>query len=413
MGGGPTSECTASTLESPGARRAFELAEPAVPPVYSLMMAASSIVAAFIRTAGSRVTRRVGKNRAVMSSLPIAKQSAVKPDSQSAQNEAWLDAYGMAGRTHHAKPHGRTDSEGQRTQIGGSNECRAHLRPSVARQFDVAASAVIKWVQRYSETRSAGLSRMGGYCRPKLEGRRACVLEQIRARPSITLAGLRDRLGDREEASRRASSRSGAFEIHTSRRRRRCCVRSESGRNLKPASSMPSIAGCDGKRKKKTPMNMATRPETQGNRPVHSRKVAEQVLWLRDGQETTPMHVIKLAYLCHGWMLGIHARSLLSEPVEAWRYGPVVPSIHRRYKSFRTDAIETELVDRSSDLDDDQKRIMSDVIEAYREYEAWMLSSITHKRGTPWDKTYRWGLGEGAIIPNKLIRRHYERMARA
>ena len=160
-------------------------------------------------------------------------------------------------------------------------------------------------------------------------------------------------------------------------------------------------------------MNKITQSETQGCKPVHSRKVAEQVLWLRDGQETTPMHVIKLAYLCHGWMLGIHARSLLSEPVEAWRYGPVVPSIYHRYKSFRADVIDTELVDRSNDFDKDQKRIMSGVIDAYRKYEAWMLSSITHKRGTPWDKTYRQGLGEGAIIPNKLIQRHYEQMARA
>ena len=48
-----------------------------------------------------------------------------------------------------------------------------------------------------------------------------------------------------------ASRRSGAFEIHMGRHRRRCCVRSESGRNLKPASSMPSTAGCDGKRRKK------------------------------------------------------------------------------------------------------------------------------------------------------------------
>lgn len=150
-----------------------------------------------------------------------------------------------------------------------------------------------------------------------------------------------------------------------------------------------------------------------GNKPVQSRKVAEQVLWLRDGQETTPMHVIKLGYLCHGWMLGIHARSLLSEPVEAWRYGPVVPSIYHRYKSFRANAIDAELIDRSSDFDDDQKRIISDVVEAYRHYEAWMLSSITHQRGTPWDEIYRQGLGEGAIIPNKLIQRHYEQLARA
>ena len=34
------------------------------------------------------------------------------------------------------------------------------------------------------------------YCKPKLEGHRAWVLEQIKASPSITLAGLWDRLGD-------------------------------------------------------------------------------------------------------------------------------------------------------------------------------------------------------------------------
>ena len=74
-------------------------------------------------------------------------------------------------------------------------------RRSVAKQFDVAASAVIKWVQRYSETGPDGPSRMGVYCKPKLAGHRAWVLEQIRARPSITLAGLRDRLGKRGVAA--------------------------------------------------------------------------------------------------------------------------------------------------------------------------------------------------------------------
>ena len=82
-------------------------------------------------------------------------------------------------------------------------------------------------------------------------------------------------------------------------------------------------------------MNKTMQSETHRNGQVQSRKVAEQVLWLREGQETTPMHVIKPTYLCHGWMPGIHARSLLSEPVEARRYGPVVPSIYHRYKSFR------------------------------------------------------------------------------
>ena len=42
-----------------------------------------------------------------------------------------------------------------------------------------------------------------------------------------------------------------------------------------------------------------------------SRTVAEQILWLRKVQPTTPMHVIKLVYLCHGWMLGNFDRGLI------------------------------------------------------------------------------------------------------
>ena len=74
-------------------------------------------------------------------------------------------------------------------------------RRSVARQLDVTASAVIKWVQRYSETGSVSPSRMGGYCKPKLEGHRAWVLERIKVSPSITLAGLRDQFGKRGVAA--------------------------------------------------------------------------------------------------------------------------------------------------------------------------------------------------------------------
>ena len=44
------------------------------------------------------------------------------------------------------------------------------------------------------------------------------------------------------------------------------------------------------------------------------------------------MHVLKLVYVCHGWMLGIHGAPLITEPVEAWTYSPVVPTVYHRYK---------------------------------------------------------------------------------
>ena len=140
---------------------------------------------------------------------------------------------------------------------------------------------------------------------------------------------------------------------------------------------------------------------------LSSRTAAEQILWLRQDLPTTPMHVLKLVYLCHGWMLGIFRRGLIAEPVEAWRYGPVVPTIYHTYKSFRGDPITTAPVDRSAVLDENQSDLFEAVLGAYRDYSALNLSAITHQPGTPWHEVYDNGRGEGAIIPNPKIEKHY------
>lgn len=120
------------------------------------------------------------------------------------------------------------------------------------------------------------------------------------------------------------------------------------------------------------------------------------------------MHVLKLVYLCHGWMLGLFGRPLINEAVEAWRYGPVVPSVYHTYKSFGGESIEPRPSDQSSGFDTDQNRLMEAVLSAYKNYTAWDLSAITHQPGTPWHRVYKGGVGEGSIIPNRLIRKHYE-----
>ena len=140
------------------------------------------------------------------------------------------------------------------------------------------------------------------------------------------------------------------------------------------------------------------------------RLAAEQILWLRRGTETTPMHVLKLVYISHGWTLGLYGRSLINEPAEAWRYGPVVPSVYHRYKSFRGDPITTEPVDRSDAFDDEQRDVIQQVHEVYGDFTALQLSALTHKPGTPWDVTYR-EYGAGVIIRNELIRDYYKRLA--
>lgn len=136
--------------------------------------------------------------------------------------------------------------------------------------------------------------------------------------------------------------------------------------------------------------------------------VAEQILHFREDQDTTPMQIIKLTYLCHGWMLGIDSRYLINEAVRAWRYGPVIPSLYQTYKAFGRNPIDTVPRNRTNMLDEDQNVLIKAVLDAYREYDGIALSSITHQPGTPWDKVYRNGKGEDSIIPNKLIAKHYK-----
>lgn len=148
---------------------------------------------------------------------------------------------------------------------------------------------------------------------------------------------------------------------------------------------------------------------TMSTRSTPPRLVAEQVLWLRDREsETTPMHVLKLVYLCHGWWLGFTGEALISEPVEAWTYGPVVPTVYHLYKSFGGDNITVERVDRSENFESDQQDLIASVVGAYRSYTAVQLSNITHQKDTPWDITRR-KYGIGAIIPNELIESHYKK----
>ena len=142
-------------------------------------------------------------------------------------------------------------------------------------------------------------------------------------------------------------------------------------------------------------------------KPLTSRLVSEQILWQRKEIETTPMHILKMVYLCHGWMLGNTGRKLIIEPVEAWRYGPVVPSIYHLYKSFGGEPIDISPIDLTDKFSNYQIQLISVVVEAYKLHSALSLSSITHQKGSPWHQVYRNGQGEGAIIPDKIIQKYY------
>ena len=145
--------------------------------------------------------------------------------------------------------------------------------------------------------------------------------------------------------------------------------------------------------------------------PVPPSVVADHFLWLRRETTTTPLRVLKLVYLAHGWMLAIHGMPLIDEPAIAWAYGPVIPSLYHRFKSFGGEAIVIVPRDSTDFLDPRQAQLIREVDVAYQEFEPWALSTVTYERDTPWDIVQR-RYGLGAIIPNDIIRCYYEQLAK-
>ena len=68
--------------------------------------------------------------------------------------------------------------------------------------------------------------------------------------------------------------------------------------------------------------------------PFSAAAVANEFLHLahRDDRPITPLKMQKLVYFAHGWHLAITGAPLISEPIQAWQYGPVISSLYQIFK---------------------------------------------------------------------------------
>jgi uncharacterized phage-associated protein len=141
--------------------------------------------------------------------------------------------------------------------------------------------------------------------------------------------------------------------------------------------------------------------------------VSRYILKLANDQNNplTPMQVLKLVYISHGWQLGLYGRPLVNEPIEAWQYGPVIPSVYHRYKRFGGRFIDDIPDELPKGFDHSESSTMEQVFDGYGNRSGVSLSSLTHEPGTPWSITVRQS-GIGAVISNDLIEDYYRRLAR-
>ena len=146
---------------------------------------------------------------------------------------------------------------------------------------------------------------------------------------------------------------------------------------------------------------------------MKSSKIVNRFLELAAADQggLTPMQLLKLVFLAHGWTLGLYRRALIGDLIEAWKYGPVIPALYHDVKHFRS-AVITSLLKTAprEKLDEVECDIVRQVYQIYGHLTGPQLSTGTHEPDLPWDEVYdedSWA----AVIDNKRIGKYYARKA--
>lgn len=129
----------------------------------------------------------------------------------------------------------------------------------------------------------------------------------------------------------------------------------------------------------------------------------------------TPLQLIKLTYIAHGWSFVNLETPLVSEDVYAWKFGPVFPNLYHALKSFGSQPVDEVPVSyqeqkSETDLDPNETALIKAVYDKYSDYSGIQLTRMTHRQNTPWHKT--WQISQnGVVIGNDLIRGYYVGLA--
>lgn len=143
---------------------------------------------------------------------------------------------------------------------------------------------------------------------------------------------------------------------------------------------------------------------------------------IKEGVDLRQLGLMKRVYITHGFSLAVLDRPAIDErfdKVEAWKNGPVIPSIYHSFKYNRNNPIKEKsgFINWKSkefdfvipELEDDQIKQVADFVwKRYEHLDDFELVELTHKDGTPWKECYIDGMN--MPIPDPYTKAYYKKL---
>jgi uncharacterized phage-associated protein len=145
-----------------------------------------------------------------------------------------------------------------------------------------------------------------------------------------------------------------------------------------------------------------------------------------DNMELRQLGLIKRVYITHGFSLALFDKSALDprfDVVEAWKHGPVIPSIYHSFKHNENNPITVKSVIARVEekdgkfkekfeepilQDTDIQSVAEMVWDRYKKLSDYEMVALTHRKGTPWALCYKEG--ERNEIPDSFTKVFYKKL---
>lgn len=137
----------------------------------------------------------------------------------------------------------------------------------------------------------------------------------------------------------------------------------------------------------------------------------------------TQLKLQKLVYLCFADYLCNTGKKLFEDKIYAFKYGPVIDTVYKKYKKYGYKPIERDTEDISSKgifempsksrilfAEDGTGKLLSieETLKKYGKKTASELVDITHKENSPWNKTDKGILKKYPEIKLDIIEKYHK-----